>query len=106
MAEKTFIDEMFDDAYELQEQKDALMKKIGANRDVLRKMQTLGKLDAQAEKDLAELYPPRTKKDAEDGDDNGDDDNGTPADDDDKQPAKPAPKPAPKQPAKPAPVNA
>lgn len=71
------IGNLFDNAHRLQEEKHDLLKDIDSNRKALRTLWEAGALSDEQATELSELYPPRTRKDAEDGQEsaeNGSDD--------------------------------
>lgn len=83
---RSFVEENLDDAYALREEKTGLQDRTRANRDILRALQAAGKLDAEQEAELRDLYPPRTKAE-ENGDDVTADPAGDPGERDDQPPA-------------------
>lgn len=56
--EDAFVNEMLETAAELRKEKDALHEKIGANRQVLRNLKTMGKGSEEQRAAIDEWYPP------------------------------------------------
>lgn len=61
-----FVHQLLEQAGELQEEKEALFSRIGANRDTLRMVRKTGLLSAEQSTAIDEFYPLRQKKADED----------------------------------------
>ena len=72
------VSELFDEAYVINEEQEALNKRRNAVRASLRNLRDTGRLSDEDAKEIEELYPTRTRKsadaaeDADSGDDSGD----------------------------------
>lgn len=58
-----FVQECLKDAEDLRTEKITLQEKISANRDLLRNLAKLGKLNKKEQEYVNEMYPPRQKAD-------------------------------------------
>lgn len=58
-----FAHGLLEQAADLAKEKEALFKRIGANRDMLRQIKTTGLLSAEQAAAIDEWYPARAKKD-------------------------------------------
>jgi len=55
------VDDLFEVAYALREEREATLVKQEANRNILRNLDTSGMLSKERSEELAEIYPVRTR---------------------------------------------
>ena len=55
------VDDLFEVAYSLREEREQTLEKQAANRDILRNLNTSGMLSKERSDELEEIYPLRTR---------------------------------------------
>lgn len=56
------IDDLFEVAYSLRDEREATLEKQAANREILRNLDVSGMLPKERSEELAEIYPVRTRE--------------------------------------------